>query len=711
MVHRIRLFIEVVMAAFLFSQTHPHLYHNLFINKNDCKFKLVICAHINFVLMTSYNSWSNKLRNLFSGRFSVFLSVLCLYIFLSFIIRIVFLIWSSSNADFNLLHILRAFITGFLYDLTIGLSFLTIYSIYLLILPKKLIGSVFDKVFTYFYLTIIFIIIYFSLLAEIPFWDEFGVRFNFIAVDYLIYTYEVIENINQSYPLPLIIAILLGLVIGTFVLLKKLNAFRSTFTSQISVVKRAFYAIPILIVATILGVTMKNKLADFSNNLVINEIGKNGAFSFLSAFQSNELDYQTFYPTLSDKEAYPIVKKDLLQDNQKYKSSAFDDITRITEGKGIKNPNIILVAIESFSADFLTAFGNKGNLTPNYDRLANESIFFTNLYATGTRTVRGMEALTLSVPPTPGNSIVRRPDNQNLFSIATILRQKNYQPYFIYGGDGYFDNMNNFFGGQGFDIVDRNRGNPLSEDIKTHRYNISDNEVSFENAWGICDEDIYRQAIKYADISSKNNKPFFQFVMTTSNHKPYTFPNGKIDLPQGEREGAVKYTDYALGKFIADAQKKPWFSNTVFVIVADHCASSAGKWEINIAKHHIPAIIYNSGNNAEKIDRLTSQIDVMPTLFGYLNWNYTTSLYGKDINKTKPGEERAFIGNYRTLGLLKNDIFTQIDDRKRVKQFHVSGADKALTEIKNKNNDLVKETISYYQTASERYKNGKMKER
>ena len=167
-----------------------------------------------------------------------------------------------------------------------------------MILPKKLIGSVFDKVFTYFYLTIIFIIIYFSLLAEIPFWDEFGVRFNFIAVDYLIYTYEVIENINQSYPLPLIIAILLGLVIGTFILLKKLNAFRSTFTSQISFVKRDFYAIPILIVAKILGVTMKNKLADFSNNLVINEIGKNGAFSFLSAFQSNELDYQTFYPTL-----------------------------------------------------------------------------------------------------------------------------------------------------------------------------------------------------------------------------------------------------------------------------------------------------------------------------------------------------------------------------------------------------------------------------
>ena len=398
-----------------------------------------------------------------------------------------------------------------------------------------------------------------------------------------------------------------------------------------------------------------------------------------------------------------------MQNNQTYASNQWDNISRVTKSENEQRPNVILIAIESFSGDFLKAFGNKDNLTPNYDKLANESIFFTNLYATGTRTVRGMEALTLSVPPTPGNSIVRRPDNQNLFSVATIFEKKNYQPYFIYGGDGYFDNMNNFFGGQGFDIVDRNRGNPLSDEIKTQRFNIPDNEVSFENAWGICDEDLYKQSIKYADKSTKQNKPFFQFVMTTSNHKPYTFPAGKIDLPQGERHAAVKYTDYALGKFLSDAKTKSWFKNTVFVIVADHCASSAGKWEINIDKHHIPAIIYNLPQKAEKINRLTSQIDLMPTLFGYLGWNYTTSLYGKDINQTKIGDERAFIGNYRTLGMLKGNTFTQIDDRKRVKQFTVKDSDKSLNEIKSKNQQLISETISYYQTASERFKNGKMK--
>jgi len=649
-----------------------------------------------------------KIQKIFDSRFAVLFSILSLYILFSTLIRIGFLFWSSKDLDFNLFYILKAFFTGFCYDFTVGTLFLLLYSIYLLVFPKRWIGSRFDKIFTYIYLAIVLLIIYFSLLAEIPFWDEFGVRFNFIAVDYLIYTYEVISNINESYPLPLIIFVLVALIVLTFVFLQKRKIFRNTFSDKRPISKRlALFSV--LIPALILSLILKNKQADFSNNLVLNELGKNGTFSFFTAFKSNELDYETFYPKIDDKEAYSVLKKNLLQENQTYVTNKWDDISRNTKSENEQRPNVILIAIESFSGDFLKTFGNKDNLTPNYDKLANESIFFTNLYATGTRTVRGMEALTLSVPPTPGNSIVRRPDNQNLFSVATIFKEKNYQPYFIYGGDGYFDNMNNFFGGQGFDIVDRNRGNPLSDEIKTQRFNIPDSEVSFENAWGICDEDLYKQSIKYADKSSKLNKPFFQFVMTTSNHKPYTFPAGKIDLPQGNRNGAVKYTDYALGKFLADAKTKPWFKNTVFVIVADHCASSAGKWEINIDKHHIPAIIYNLPQKAEKINRLTSQIDLMPTLFGYLGWNYTTSLYGKDINQTKIGDERAFIGNYRTLGMLKGNIFTQIDDRKKVKQFAVKNSDKSLKEIKSKNPQLVSETISYYQTASERFKNGKMK--
>lgn len=656
-------------------------------------------------------SSAGLLGKLTKGRFSTLFIILVLYITLSFLTRIAFLIWSVKHLDFNFFYLLRAFATGLAFDITTGLSFLLLYAVYLLLFPKRWIGSLADKVFTYFYLSIVLIIIFFSLMAEFPFWDEFGVRFNFIAVDYLIYTYEVVSNINQSYPLPLIVAVLIAFVTGIFILLNKTGVLRNAFSDKLPMRVRTIYMLPVLAVTFLLLGIMKNKQADFSNNLVINELGKNGVFSFFAALRSNELDYDTFYPKLSDKQAYAVLKKTLLQENQQYTSGQWDNISRLTNGKNEIHPNIILITIESFSGEFLKAFGNKDNLTPNYDSLANQSIFFTNLYATGTRTVRGMEALTLCVPPTPGNSIVRRPHNEHIFSIATILKQKSYHPYFIYGGDGYFDNMNNFFGGQGFDIVDRDRGNPLSEQIETHRYNIPTDEVSFENAWGICDEDLYKQAIKYADKSSSAGTPFFQFVMTTSNHKPYTFPGGRINLPQGDRNAAVKYTDYALGKFIAVAQQKPWFKNTVFLIVADHCASSAGKWEINIDKHHIPAIIYNLQQPAQKIQRLISQIDLLPTLFGYLGWGYNTALYGKDINQVKPGAERAFLGNYRTLGMLKNNLFTQIDDRKRIKQFVFTTANQSLTEQKKLDPALADETVANYQTASERFKNEKMRAR
>ena len=358
----------------------------------------------------------------------------------------------------------------------------------------------------------------------------------------------------------------------------------------------------------------------------------------------------------------------------------------------------------------MQAFGNTNNLTPYLDKISNQSVFFTNLYATGTRTIRGMEALTLSVPPTPGNSIVRRPNNSNLYSIASVFKQKNYALNFIYGGDGYFDNMNTFFGGQGFTIIDRNRGNPLSDDIKTKRINIEDNEVTFENAWGICDENLFKKTIAVADINNKNHKPFFDFIMTTSNHKPYSFPINTIPFSQGKRESVVRYTDYAIQKFIEEAKTKPWFKNTVFVIIADHCASSAGKWELNIDKHHIPALIYNSNIMPSKVSKLASQIDIMPTLFGYLNWSYTTSLYGKDICLLSPNEERALIGNYRTLGMLRNNSFTEINDRKQCNQYLWNPTtNQRIVEkkINVKNKNL---TIAYYQTASERFKNGTMKE-
>ena len=649
------------------------------------------------------------MKKLLTSRFSTYFSIIFIYLALSLVIRLVLSIFVLQKTSLTIVGLLKIFIVGIYFDFAAATFFTAFYLAYLMIMPSKLIGSLFDKIVTFFQISIILFLMLFSLASEVPFWDEFGAKFNFIAVDYLIYTYEVIENINQSFPIPLILTSLFILLGFIFYSLKKKNIFNYTFTSKNPLKYRIIIGLIMVSISAFYIVFSNNKQAEWSQNFYENELSKNGTYSFFAAYIANELDYNTFYKTLDQKQAYSVLKKELIQKNQKFTKSSFDEIERMSLSKSKEErPNIVLITIESFSADFLKKYGNNHNLTPNYDKLIGESVSFNNMYATGTRTIRGMEALTLSVPPTPGNSIVRRPNNESLFSIANPLRERNYSLKFIYGGDGYFDNMNSFFGGQGFDIVDRDRGNPLSDKIKTKRYTIPNSEVNFENAWGICDEDIYKQSIKQASLDYKNKKSFFQFIMTTSNHKPYTFPEGKIDLKSGSRESAVKYTDYALGEYIKNVKKMPWFKNTIFIIVADHCANSAGKWEINIEKHHIPAIVYNLGMK-EEINTLCSQIDLMPTVFSFLHWNYKSNFYGKDIRLFNPSDERALIGNYRTLGLLKHNLFTQLNDRRDFEQFYWNQKSKNLIETKSPIDSLLNLTISYYQTASERFKNGKMK--
>ena len=651
------------------------------------------------------------MEKLFKGRFSLVFAFIFSYLLVSFATRLLLNILVFQQLNFTFSTFLKIYGLGFLYDVCVALMFSLVYVFYLLVIPKKIIGTKTDKIITKIIVSLLLLIVIFSTLAEFPFWDEFKTRFNFIAVDYLVYTFEVVENIKQSYSIGLLLLLIFSVYLLIFYTFYKRGYFNAAFSDKMPFKARFMYAF-ILISISIVGVYgLTNKLAETNTNIYVNELSKNGVFSFFAAFRSNELDYDLFYPKIDEEKAYSIVKKELLQETDSLiHPNDTEDISRkITNVGTEQTPNIIVVCIESLSAEFMGVFGNKENLSPHLDEITKNSLFFTNIYATGTRTVRGMEAITLSVPPTPGNSIVRRDNNDSLVSIATILRAKNYHLNFIYGGDGYFDNMNTFFGGQGFDIVDRDRGNPLSDEITTTRKSIDDNQVTFENAWGICDEDIYKQAIKHADIDYLNKKHFFEFVMTTSNHKPYTFPKTTLNLDEQIRENGVRYTDYAIDKFLKAAKDKPWFKNTIFVFIADHCASSAGKFEINIEKHHIPAIIYNSNYKANINNTLASQIDIMPTLFGLLHWNYTTELFGKDIYKTKPSEARAFIGNYRTVGLLKNNYFTQIDNKKQVTQFNWNEKEKTLNSIKNENIELKNQTIAYYQIASHRFKNNLMK--
>lgn len=651
---------------------------------------------------------------LFPKRFSLLKAFILTFLALSFTVRTALFFWSFSETDNSFFNLIFTFLIGLSFDIG-TVSFFTLpYALYLLLFPRKLYASLLDKAITYFAYSLGLIIFLFSFFAEITFWEEFKRRFNFIAVDYLIYTNEVVKNINESYPIPLLFSIILMVFFIIFYITKKSNFFKETFYNDTLFKEKLVPTLLISIIVCIFSAFVLNQDSEQFNNRYNNELSKTGIYSFFAAFRNNELSYVKFYKTIDNIQAFETVKTKIKTSDEQFINPDKNDILRTVINSDSLNtpqkPNIIFICIESLSGKFLNSLGSDLNITPNLDSLANNGLFFSNLFATGTRTVRGMEAITLSIPPTPGRSIVKRINNHDLFTIGEIFEQQGYDRNFFYGGDGYFDNMNTYFGSNGFNIVDRGRGFLLDSSIKTKRTNIEDEEVIFENAWGVCDEDIYNKVIKEADILHEEGKPFFNFIMTTSNHRPYTYPENRIDIPSGTgRNGAVKYTDFAIGDFIKKAKTKPWFEKTVFVIMSDHCASSAGRWELDVQNYHIPAIVFNTKHVfPQKVDKLCSQIDIFPTIFGLLNWDYTSNLFGKDILKMQPEDERAFIGNYRKLGLLKGEKLMVLNEQNQSNFYHWNQQDNSLNEIPV-DQTFLNETISFYQVADYLYKNNGLK--
>ena len=526
------------------------------------------------------------------------------------------------------------------------------------------------------------LLIVFNALAECFFWYEFGVRYNFIAVDYLVYTNEVIGNILESYPVvPLLLGVLLVAVVIGWRMFRGRD-FREAGNGGWIDFSVTFLLYAVLFAGGVAWLRFSYRQLPCRNNYAT-ELQSNGCWNFLEAYSSSTLAYDRFYPMLPEEEARGEKRRLCRQDST--------GVQPVHDSLSPLKKNIVLVTVESLSADFLTEYGNKEGLTPCLDSLMRRSLVFDKLYAAGNRTVRGLEALTLCLPPSAGESIVKRPGNADLFSTGKILRALGYSTQFIYGGDSYFDNMRTYFSGNGYGILDKG--------------SYPAGEITFANIWGTCDEDSYRVALRSFDREYAEGKPFHALIMTISNHRPYTYPEGRItyDGEMKSRAAAVKYTDYAIGRFLAEASEKPWFDETVFVIVADHCASSAGKTSIPVDMYHIPAIVYSPGFIApQRVGKLCSQIDLMPTLFSLLHFSYDSRFYGQDI-LAPDFRERAFMATYQDLGYYADGVLTVLSPVERIQQFSVrENPDGSHTELPMATpaDSLVREAQVFYQSVN-----------
>ncbi|KPK04357.1 MAG: hypothetical protein AMJ64_13905 [Betaproteobacteria bacterium SG8_39] len=587
----------------------------------------------------------------------------------------------------------RIFGLGLLYDLVVAGYMLAPFALWLSLTPDRLARTRLHRtVIAVVVLALAYGVVLLGVM-EWLFWNEFGGRFNFIAVDYLLYTHEVIGNIRESYPVgPILLALLLPAALFTTLIMRRVwRPSAAPLSWRAAGGAALVYGLALAGSLRFVDADLKN----FSPSDSANALAGNGAYEFFAANYRNELSYDRHYATLPIEDAMSTVRAALDGDGSRWVAPQRIDLERdIRAGRPERRLNVVLVSVESLGAEFLGAYGDRRGLTPNLDRLARESLWFSNVYATGNRTVRGLEALALALPPTPGQSIVRRPKNEALFSLGSVFEDKGYGVLFAYGGYGYFDNMNAFFDANDYRSIDRR--------------SIPAKRIEFENIWGVADEHLFDQVLDEIDRAraERPERPVFAHVMTTSNHRPYTYPQGRIDIPSGtNREGAVKYTDYALGCLLERARSRAWFDDTVFIITADHGANARGTTSIPVDKYRIPVFVYAPRHIApRRIDRLMSQIDIAPTLLGLLDFSYYSKFVGRDVLRSAEASDRAFVANYQTLGYLKGDRMAVLHPKRRVEVFRL--ADGMRVRVPVDDPGLAREAIAFYALSSYAFHNG-----
>lgn len=364
----------------------------------------------------------------------------------------------------------------------------------------------------------------------------------------------------------------------------------------------------------------------FSDDALVNSLVLNSTYSIGFALDQmkNESNASALYGKMPEAEIVKIIRQTQNRHTSDYLSDKYPTWTKNIATYQGKPKNLVIILEESLGAQFIGALGDKRGLSPNLDVLSKEGWWFTNLYATGTRSVRGIEAVITGFTPTPARAVVKLPlSQQNFFTIARLLKDKGYNTSFIYGGEKHFDNMASFFYGNGFEtIIDQNDySNP-----------------KFKGTWGVSDEDLFDRANQTFTKLAEQNQPFFSLVFTSSNHDPFEFPDDKIKLFDAEkatRNNAAKYADYALGHFFSLAKKSNYWDNTLFIVIADHDSRVHGASLMPIKHFQIPALIIGKGINPRQDNRLVSQLDIPPTLLSLIGISSDNPMLGFDLTQDR----------------------------------------------------------------------------
>jgi len=521
------------------------------------------------------------------------------------------------------------FVHGLRMD-TIVASALLLPALILLTLTPKRVQKIVEVTLKYYFLLILAFLIYIE-NATFPFIAQYDVRPNYLFVEYLEYPQEVFGMIFSEYKLELFIAFVM---IGTFMLLyvKRVKAsFEDVY--KLAYLKRVALFLPLFVVL-FLGVRSSfghrpANISDamYSSNRTLNEITKNSLHSILYAMYINKVHGSDTlvkqYGKMPLDEAYTRVYKTLnISSNDKESPLRRLEKSHFPQ---TKRKNLVIFVQESLGYQFVEAVGGEAGITPNLNRLAKEGIVFKDLYSNGTRSVRGLAGLSAGNFSIPGKGVIKRNKSQkDYFTIASLLNPLEYHTMFIYGGESRFDNMKGWYLGNGFDeIIDEEKfPNP-----------------KFVGTWGVCDEEVVLRAnSEFKKLYAKGEK-FAAVMFSTSNHSPFDFPDGKIELVEGvpkkSVKNAIKYADYAIGRFIEEAKKEEYYKDTIFLIAADHNVRVYGKDMVPVDMFHIPGIILGEGVEPLVYENIATQPDILATALDLLGGDFSYPIMGHSIFSDK----------------------------------------------------------------------------
>ncbi len=578
-------------------------------------------------------------------RFSPWLTLVAVYMVLGLAGRAFLWARFGIGADVGTSRLPYVLAAGFINDLIESLYLFGPFALYILLVPDRWFRSTANRVILYGATAATITGLIYLTAAEYFFFEEFDARFNIVAYDYLAYPTEVFTDIWEAYPVLKVLGIAVTLAALAVFFLRR--SIKPGFDHVVRFRERLVAFAPYAVVLAFAVAFYPTNALSLSSNRVENELVQNGQSSFFRAARTSDIDYESYYASARPADNLRLLETELAPDGAQFTQLALGKMSRRHPARpdGFGKLNVVVVSSESFGAEFSKLHGADKDWTPNFDSYAQRGLWFANAYASGTRTVRGLEAITASLPPIPTVSILRRPGNQGIGSWGKVMNDLGYQSSFLYGGYGYFDDMNTFFAGNGFQVLDRT-------DIE---------KVRFENVWGVADEDLFDRAIQHYGEQFQAGKPFFSIIMTTSNHKPFTFRPGleQRGIPEegGGRQAGVRYADYALGYFLREAARAPWFDNTIFVVVADHGARVYGKAEIPLETYEIPLLIYSPKHiAARQIDTLMTQIDIAPTVLGLLGLSYEAPFFGIDSLHERPDHARiALFSHNHDVAILRDN--------------------------------------------------------